>query len=45
MNSQNSIMPENYEKFFIVFEDKEFKETIKNARKKLETPEAPAMPC
>ena len=26
-------------------EDKEFKETIKNARKKLETPIAPAMPC
>ena len=26
-------------------EDKEFKETIKNARKKLEKPMAPAMPC
>ena len=26
-------------------EDKEFKETIKNARKKLETSMAPAMPC
>ena len=26
-------------------EDKEFKETIKNTRKKLETPVAPAMPC
>ena len=26
-------------------EDKEFKETIKNTRKKLETPMAPAMPC
>ena len=26
-------------------EDKEFKETIKNARKKLETPVAPAMSC
>ena len=26
-------------------EDKEFKETVKNARKKLETPMAPAMPC
>ena len=25
--------------------DNEFKETIKNARKKLETPMAPAMPC
>ena len=30
---------------FIDTEDKEFKETIKNARKKLETPVAPAMPC
>ena len=31
--------------WFIDPEDKEFKETIKNARKKLETPVAPAMPC
>ena len=31
--------------YFIDPEDKEFKETIKNARKKLETPIAPAMPC
>ena len=31
--------------YFIDFEDKEFKETIKNAREKLETPMAPAMPC
>ena len=31
--------------YFIDSEDKEFKETIKNARKKLETPVAPAMPC
>ena len=30
---------------FIDPEGKEFKETIKNARKKLETPVAPAMPC
>ena len=30
---------------FIDPEDKEFKETIKNARKKLETAVAPAMPC
>ena len=30
---------------FIDPEDKEFKETIKNARKKLETPIALAMPC
>ena len=31
--------------YFIDPEDKEFKETIKSARKKLETPVAPAMPC
>ena len=31
--------------YFIDLEDKEFKETIKNARNKLETPMAPAMPC
>ena len=31
--------------YFIDPEDKEFKETIKNARKKLETSIAPAMPC
>ena len=31
--------------YFIDLEDKEFKETIKNARKKLETSMAPAMPC
>ena len=31
--------------YFISLEDTEFKETIKNARKKLETPMAPAMPC
>ena len=31
--------------YFIDPEDKEFKETIKNARKKLETPVAPAIPC
>ena len=30
---------------FIAPEDKEFKETIRNARKKLETPMAPAMFC
>ena len=30
---------------FIDPEDKEFKETIKNARKKLKTPMVPAMPC
>ena len=31
--------------YFIDPEDKEFKETIKNARKKMKTPMAPAMPC
>ena len=31
--------------YFIFPQDKEFKETIKNARKKLEAPIAPAMPC
>ena len=31
--------------YFIDPEDKEFKETIKNARKKLQTSVAPAMPC
>ena len=30
--------------YFIDPEDEEFKETIKNARKKTETPVAPAMP-
>ena len=31
--------------YFIDPEDKEFKETIRNARKKWETPVAPAIPC
>ena len=31
--------------YFIEPEDNEFKEIIKNARKKLEVPAAPAMPC
>ena len=31
--------------YFIDPEDKEFKETMKNARKKLETPMAPGVPC
>ena len=31
--------------YFIEPEDTEFKEIIKNARKKLEVPAAPAMPC
>ena len=40
------ITHENYEVFYFIDpEDKEFKETIKNARKKLETPSAPAVPC
>ena len=30
---------------FVDPEDKEFKETVRNARRKLETPVAPAMPC
>ena len=39
-------MPEDYEEFIsLTLRDKEFKETIKNACKKLETPMAPAMPC
>ena len=39
-------MPEDYKGIhFIDPEDKEFKETIKNARKKLEMPMAPAMLC
>ena len=39
-------MPEDYEgSFSLTLRDKEFKETIKNARKKLETPLALAMPC
>ena len=46
MKSQNSKMQENYEEFFFIdSDDKEFKETIKNARKKLETPVASAMLC
>ena len=31
--------------YFSVCEDEEFKETVRNAREKLETPVAPAMPC
>ena len=39
-------MHENCEELIsLTPEDKEFKETIKNARKKLETSVAPAMPC
>ena len=47
--SEEKIHLENARKlrgiYFINPEDKEFKETIKNARKKLETSVAPAMPC
>ena len=47
--SEEKIHLENARKLrgicFIDPEDKEFKETIKNARKKLETSFAPAMPC
>ena len=39
-------MLEDYEEiYFIDPGDKEFKETIRNGRKKLETSVAPAMPC
>ena len=47
--SDETLLLENARKLrgisFIDPEDKEFKETIKNARKKLETSVAPAMPC
>ena len=46
--SEEKLHLENAQKlrgiYFIDPEDKEFSETIKNARKKLETPMAPAMP-
>ena len=48
MKNLISITDENYEEFiFIDAEDKEFKETIKNARKKIGniTNGLPAMPC
>ena len=45
MKSSILITHENCEIYFIDPEDKEFKETIKNARKKLETSVALAMPC
>ena len=47
--SEEKLHLENAQKlrgiYFIDPEDTEFKETIKNARKKLETSVAPAMPC
>ena len=42
----NSIMPENYEEFIsLTLRTRNSKKPFKNARKKLETPMAPAMPC
>ena len=38
-------MLEDYVESISLTEDKEFKETIRNARRKLETPMAPVMPC
>ena len=43
--NQSSIMQEDYEKSVSLTLKTEFKEIIKNARRKLETPMAPAMPC
>ena len=47
--SHGKLHLENARKFRVIYfidpEDKEFKETIKNTRKKLETSVAPAMPC
>ena len=45
MKSSILITHESCEGSISSTEDKEFKETIKNARKKLETSVAPAMPC
>ena len=46
MKNLNSIMLEKLRGFYFIDpEDTEFKETIKNARKKLDTSVAPAMPC
>ena len=46
MKSQNSIMPEKLRGIcFIDPEDTQFKEIIQKARRKLETPMAPAVPC
>ena len=44
MNNRSSIMRRLRGIYFIDPQDKEFKETIKNARK-IGTPMAPAMPC
>ena len=45
MKILDSITHENCEEFISLTLRTEFKETIKNARKKLETSVAPAMPC
>ena len=46
MKNLNSIMQENCEgSISSTPRTRNFKKTIKNARKKLETPVAPAMPC
>ena len=46
MKNRNSIMLEDYEESIsLTLRIRNSKETIKNARKKLETPMAPAMPC
>ena len=46
MKNFSSIMQKKFRGiYFIDPQDKEFKEFIKNTRKKLETPIAPAMPC
>ena len=46
MKNRNSIMPEDYEEFIsLTLRTRNSKKTIRNARKKLETPIAPAMLC
>ena len=46
MKNQNSIMLEDHEEFIsVTLRTREFKETIGNVRKELETPMAPAVPC
>ena len=46
MKNRNSIMPEDYEEsILLTLRTRNFKEIIGNARKKLETPMALAVPC
>ena len=46
LKNQSSIMQEDYEESIsLTPEDLEFEEIIKNARRKSQTPMAPAMPC